>query len=123
MQLLDGLLALGGDPRNTVPLMRITAAEAHLLRAIHGPESVFDVLPIEEVDGISPRAEIERLTEKYVAKNEDGQPIAGVVFAGGPMSVPRTVVDLDLPDTAFRVTSRITAKPVSADAQQVSMFD
>jgi hypothetical protein len=123
MQLLDGLLALGGDLRNTVPLSRITTAEAHLLRAIHGQEAVHDVLPLDMQDHIKPREEIERLAEKYAAKDEDGRQLVAVVYAGGPMSVPLAVTDLDLPDTCFRVTSRVTAKPLSADAEQVSMFD
>lgn len=122
MQLLDGLLALGGDMRNTVPLSRITVAEAHLLRAIHGAEAVHDVLPLDEVASIKPRDEIDRLTEKYTARDEDNRPVVGVVFAGGPASVPTSVTDLDLPDTCFRVVSRVVAKPASADATQVDMF-
>jgi hypothetical protein len=122
MQLLDGLLALGGDPRNTVPLMRVTVAEAHLLRAIHGPESVHDVLPLDIEASIKPRDEIERLSEKYPAKDEDGRFIVGVVYAGGAPSVPRTIVDLDLPEACFRVVSRVTAKPTDAGSAQVEIF-
>lgn len=122
MQLLDGLLALGGDLRNTVPLSRITVAEAHVLRAIHGLEAVHDVLPLDVVADISPRAEIERLTEKYTARDEDNRQIAALLFAGGPMSVPSSITDLELPDSAFRVTARVAATPASADAAQVDMF-
>lgn len=122
MQLLDGLLALGGDTRNTVPLSRITTAEAQVLRAIHGPEAVHDVQPLDEVADLKPRDEIERLAEKYPAKDEDGRQVVRVVYAGGPASVPLTVADLDLSDTSFRVISRVTAAPPSADAAKADMF-
>jgi hypothetical protein len=119
MQLLDGLLALGGDTRNTVPLSRVTAAEVQVLRAIHGPEAVHDVLPLDATVDLKPRDEIERLAEKYSAKDEDGKQIVRVVYAGGPLAVPLAVTDLDLPETCFRVVSRVTAQPVSATAAQV----
>ena len=120
MQLLDGLLALGGDLRNTIPLSHITVAEAHLLRAIHGAEAVHDVLPLDETVDVKPRDEIERLAEKYLAKDEDGRQIVRVVYAGGPASVPLSVTDLDLPESLFRVVSRVVAKPVSDDAKEHS---
>lgn len=107
MQTLNGLLALGGDPRNTVPLMGVTVAEAHVLRAIHGHEALLDVQPLEAEAEVSPRAEIGRLVEKYAARDEDGNRISAKVFAGGPPSVPMEIADLDLPDTAFRVVQRV----------------
>lgn len=113
MQLLNCLLALGGDQRNTVPKVRITTAEAHVLRAIHGDDSVHDVEPLDEEVDIKPREEISRLAEKYVGKDEDGRPIVGVVFAGGGAGMPMTVADLDLPEAAFKVVSRVTAMPAS----------
>ena len=109
MQHINGLLALGGDTRNTVPLAGVTVAEAHLLRAIHGHESVFDVEPCRDESDVAPRAEIARLSEKYTARDEDGNVIVAKVFAGGAPSVPMEVADLDLPDESFRVTARVAA--------------
>ena len=106
MQYIDGLLALGGDLRNTVPLTHVSVAEAHLLRAIHGPDSVLDVQPAGEGE-VAPRAEIVRLIEKYPATDEDGQHIAARVFAGGAPSLPMEIADLDLPEAAFRVVQRV----------------
>jgi hypothetical protein len=100
MQLVNCLIALGGDPRNTVPKYAITVAEAHILRAIHGHEALLDV---------SPRAEIGRLAEIYFARDEDGNNLVSKVFAGGAASVPMEIADLDLPDTAYRVVQRVTA--------------
>jgi hypothetical protein len=109
MQIITALLALGGDPRNTVPLDHITVAEAHLLRAIHGHEAVFDVQPVEGEIDVAPRAEIARLAEQYAARDEDGNSIVARVFAGGAASVPMEIADMDLPETAFRVTQRVSA--------------
>lgn len=114
MQTLDCLVALGGDTRNTVPRTGITTAEAHLLRAIHGSDALLNVQPLGKVK-VRPKDEIERLTEKYPAKNEDGRLIANIVFSGGAPAVPLTVADLDLPETAFRVVSRVTAAPKGGD--------
>jgi hypothetical protein len=109
MQLVNCLIALGGDPRNTVPKHGITVAEAHLLRAIHGHEALLDVQPLDDESDVQPRAEIVRLSEIYFARDEDGNNLVGKVFAGGAASVPMEVADLDLPETAYRVVQRVTA--------------
>lgn len=109
MQYIDGLLALGGDLRNTVPLSAVSVAEVHLLRAIHGPDSVHDVQPLPGVNEVQPRGEIARLIEKYPATDEDGLQVARRVFAGGAPSVPVEIADLDLPEAAFRVVQRVAA--------------
>jgi hypothetical protein len=107
MQLVNCLVALGGDPRNTVPKYGITVAEAHVLRAIHGHESLLDVQPLDEESDVSPRAEITHLAETYFARDEDGANIVSKVFAGGVASVPMEIADLDLPETSYRVVERV----------------
>lgn len=111
MQTLNCLVALGGDTRNTVPKTGITVAEAHLLRAIHGADALLDVEPLDDEAEARPKEEIARLAERYQAKDEDGRLVASVVFAGGAPSVPETIAELDLPETAFKVVSRVTAAP------------
>lgn len=130
MQFINGLLALGGDMRNTVPLVEMSVAEVHLLRAIHGHEAVHDVAPIDGERDVAPRAEIARLVEKYPAKDEDGRQIAEKVFAGGAASVPMEVADLDLPESSFRVTQRVAVpapkrkrKPAAEAGSAVAPID
>ena len=130
MQYINGLLALGSDPRNTVPLMGVSVAEVHVLRAIHGHEAVFDVQPIDAEKDVAPRGEIQRLVEKYPARNEDGDHIASKVFAGGAASVPLELADLDLPDNAYRVVERVAVpapkrkrKPAAEPASAVEPID
>ena len=108
MQLLDGLLALGGDRRNTVPLDAITVAEARALQAIHGDDAVHDVQPLDRHVAVRPRDELARLAAKYKGKDEDGRLIVATLFPNGS-GMPQTVEDLGLDESLFRVLSRVTA--------------
>lgn len=107
MQLLNCLLALGGDLGNTVPKTRITAAEAMLLRAIHGDDAVHDVLPLDEEVRRSPREEINRLAALYPSRDEDGRPIIQTLFSS-VSNLPDTVADIGLHENHFRPVARAT---------------
>jgi hypothetical protein len=108
MQLLNCLLALGGDKGNTVPKYGITAAEAGLLRAIHGDDAVHDVEPLDKRSARTARAEISRLAELYPAKDEDGRTIISTVYSS-VANVPELVEDIGLAEEHFKPLARATA--------------
>lgn len=115
MELANVMLALGGDKGNTVPKMRVTAAEIAVLCSIHGMDSVFDVEPLGESVNVSATAEVERLLMLYPAKNEDNQLIVLTVYPGRTPVLHQSIADLGLPDEQFKATAHDTpvapAKP------------
>ena len=113
MQIINALLRLGGDQRNTVPKPRITVAEAHILRAIHGEDAICDVEPLDEEMDITPRREVERLSEVYVGRDGDGRPIIVSAFSAG---IPTTIDDLALDESLFAVVERV--KPVKSTGKK-----
>lgn len=115
MQLINVMLRLGGDVRNTVPKFGITVAEAQLLRAIHGDDALSDVEPLDAEVDITPRKEVERLAEVYTGRDPDGRPIVLSAFAAG---TPSTIDDLGLDETAFAVAERV--KPVKSTGKNRS---
>lgn len=104
MQIINAMLRLGGDIRNSVPKPRITVAEAQVLRAIHGADALDAVEPLDEEIDITPKREVERLSEVYVGRDPDGRPLVAGAFAGG---IPTTIDELDLDESMFAVVSRV----------------
>lgn len=111
MELANVMLALGGDKNNTVPKYGVTPAEIAVLAAIHGADAVFDVVPLDEANGISFREERERLLRAYPAKNEDNELIVLKVYPGVSPILHTTIESLGLEETLFKPTEH--AKPAA----------
>lgn len=147
MQLINCLVALGDDRRNTVPKLAITVAEAAVLRAIHGNDSIHDIEPSSAKDveaatnrleneyserggirfdpktpgvvQVSNRGELARLKLKYGrARDEDGNAIVEIIYPGAAAQVFINLDDIGFPESCFKPTVR--AAPVAAAPQKRS---
>lgn len=110
MELANCLVALAGDRDNTVPKYRVTAAEIAVLLGIHGPDSVFDIEPLEDEISVAPRDEVGRLLAHYPAKDEDGKLVVLNVYPGTTPVLHQTLADLGLPDALYKTTERVKPK-------------
>lgn len=126
MDILNAHVALGGDSGNTVPKYGITAAEAAVLRAIHGEEGLREI----EVTGqaeVSLSDERERLITKYRARDEDGNFIVERLYPGANARLHETVEQLGVPDEfmkADRTPKKKPTKKVAAPAApEDSLFE
>lgn len=113
MQTAHALVALGGDKGNTVPKFDLTAAEIAVLRSIHGPDSVFEIEPVGEIERGS-REERNRLRLAYPAKDEDGNHIVDLLYPGAGARVYEGLDELELPEEAFKAEKRMTVPSVGA---------
>lgn len=109
MEIANIMVALGGDKGNTVPKYGVTAAEAAVLRAIHGDDAVFDIQPTGEIE-VSNRDELERIRLTYgAAKDSEGNSIVGMMFPGAAARVFTAFNELDLAEHLFLAITRVTA--------------
>lgn len=111
MQTANILLALGGDPGNSVPKYGVTPAEIAVLRLIHGDESVTEVEPTGTIERKS-REERSRLAELY-GRQVDGRfvsPHVDALFPGVAARVFEDLDELDLPEEFYKAETRVTAK-------------
>ena len=125
MQLVNCVVALGGDQGMTVPKFGITVAEVAVLRAIHGPDAIIDVELAGETD-ISNRDERKRLLTNYLARDEDGKSIAENLFPGVGAKVPEFLEDLDLPEEVMKPVERAsmtTPAPKRGKAAEKGILD
>ena len=107
MDFVNCLVALGGDRGNSVPKTRVTAAEIAVLQAIHGEDAVFEIEYIGDEDAlelpkISRRAELERLKNRYVARNEDNLLIVEKVYPGDAARIFERLDDLNLDSSLMK---------------------
>lgn len=115
MQTANIMLAIGGGRDNTIPKYGVTAAEAAVLRAIHGEDAVFDVEPLaDEATGEegsrSNRQERQRLYAVYgAALDGNGNKIVEGLFPGAAARVFENFDELDLPEEYFKATGRVSA--------------
>lgn len=115
MQTANILLSLGGDHGNTVMKFQVTAAEIAVLRAIHGDESVREVEPVGHVKR-GHRQERERLVAIYGrAKDPEQKPIVEGLFPGVAARVFETLDELDLDESFYKATGRLSAQSVTVD--------
>ncbi|MGZ5987405.1 MAG: hypothetical protein ACXWLZ_00010 [Rhizomicrobium sp.] len=112
MQIANCLVSLGGDHGNTVSKFHVTAAEIAVLRAIHGEDAVNDIEPIGDVKR-SNREERARIGAIYgQAKTPDGKAsIVESMFPGVAARVFETIAELELDESFFKATGRLTAAP------------
>lgn len=118
MDIANVMVALGGDTGNTVPKYGVTAAEVAVLMTIHGASGgdtpVFDIEPAGTI-ARSNREERQRLVETYRAKNNEGKQIVAEMFPGVGARVPETLAELDLDESFYKATTRLSA-PVVEEA-------
>jgi hypothetical protein len=107
MQLLNALIAIGGDEGNTVPKYGITPTEVAVLRAIHGDASVFDLEPVGEVKR-SHREELAIVKARYGnARTTENEVIVDLLFPGAAARVFETLDELYLPEEFMKPASRV----------------
>lgn len=115
MQRANCLVSLGGDHGNTVPKNLCTAAEIAVLREIHGDDAVNEIEPVDDIKR-SNRDERGRLVAIYgSAKYPDQKPIVETMFPGVAARVFETLGELDLDESFFKATGRLTAAAPAAD--------
>lgn len=119
MQTANCYVELGGDSGTKVPKYAITVSEIAVLRAIHGPDSITEVEPTNDVKR-SDREEIKFLYETYGRAKADGSDtgIVATLFPGAAARAFQTLDELELPEEFFKAESRVkakaAAKPVKA---------
>jgi hypothetical protein len=93
MQLCTCDIRLGGEIGMQVHREGVTVAEIMVLRAIHGQDSVFNIVGTagERRNAIEER---ERLTQKYTARTEDGKPVVMAIFPGAMPQLPKSLKEI-----------------------------
>lgn len=110
MQTADVMVAVGGGRDNTVPKYGVTAAEIAVLRALHGPDAVFDIEPTEEVERTN-REELGRLRQEYGgAKDGDGQRVVDLLYPGAAARVFESFDELEIPEDFYKAEKRVSSK-------------
>lgn len=119
MQTANVMVALGGDMGTTVPKYRVTASEIAVLRALHGPEAVFDIEPTDDIE-VSSRDEIRRLAEPFNygrSKVEDGNggsvPVVTALFPGSGARAIMTLAELEIDESFYKAERRMAPKPAA----------
>lgn len=107
-------VAIGGDTGNTVPKFFVPASEIALLLAIHGPDSLFDFEPVEapaDAEDLSDSEELQRLRSIYGHVTDgEGEQYLKQVYPGAGAKVVRTLDALEIPEGAYKVLERVSAK-------------
>lgn len=110
MQMLNAIVAIGGDLGNTVPKYDVTPAEIAVLRAIHGEGAVFDIEPVRE-EKRSNGFELDRLRRIYGgARDTENNIIVNVLFPGAAARVFDTLDDLGLDESFMKPTARASTE-------------
>jgi hypothetical protein len=100
MQLCNCKLSLSGDRNHVVFKRDVSVAEIEILRALHGPDSVTDIVPTRMQRGVAGAAVLDELRRKYkgnVATIEGPKRgIVDLVFPGPRPALPSSVKDIGL---------------------------
>lgn len=102
MQRAQAIVAIGGDVRNTVQV-EVTAPEAVVIEAIHGPGSVGSLVQIED-SSVTFAEDARRIQAEYAtAINADTrEPIARAALAAIATTAPETFEDVGFRPDHFR---------------------
>lgn len=109
MQTANCYVEIGGDSGTTVPKYGITVSEIAVLRLIHGPDSVKEIEPTDDV-ATTDRAEIKRLHELYSRPDKPDGPVF-TLFPGAAARAFQTLDELELPEEFFKAERRAKPKP------------
>lgn len=120
MQTANIMVRLGGHMGNTVPRYQVTAAEIAVLRAIHGPDSIYDVEPSDDVT-VKNRDELQRIREFYAGPNTTR--LLNELYPGIAARVPETLDELDLDESAYKAEKRVAPKPPTSAARAAATVD
>ena len=113
MQTANVMVAIGGGRDNTVPKYDVTAAEIAVLIALHGPGSVFDIEPQDDVERTN-REELGRLRAEYGgAKDGDGNRVVDLLYPGAAARVLEDIDELEIDESFFKAEKRVSAKPAA----------
>jgi hypothetical protein len=96
-------LRLGGSLLHTVQKDRVTPAEIQVLRALHGPDAVTDIVPTKMTKR-GHEQEFVRLTELYgrangadmIGANDPQKNLIASLFPGAAPTLPVTLKDIGL---------------------------
>jgi hypothetical protein len=118
METANIMLALGGDPGNTIPKFGVTASEIAVLQAIHGNEAVTDILPTGKIERKS-REELGRLHRLYGKSRAENSPhtFVEILFPGAAARVFTTLEELEIDESFYKAEKR--AKPTKAEVAAV----
>ncbi|MBG6172670.1 hypothetical protein IWQ55_000303 [Labrenzia sp. EL_208] len=107
-----GLLALGGDKDNTVPVTDVTPSELLVLRFIHGDNAVHDLefydLPSDRERDFPLDGEFQRLLEKYPARQDgESKPPVQEVFPDPRKGYVHSFRECQIPVDCLKATGRV----------------
>ncbi len=111
-------IRLGGDPGLQVRRTDVSVAEIMVLRAIHGDDSVINVIGHagERRNALEERT---RLRQFYSARTEDGRSVVDALFPGAMPQLPTKLSEIGLDDGDVKTTvgkKRKTAEALAAVA-------
>ncbi len=123
MQTASCTVRLSGSRDNTVHKPSVTVAEIAILRAIHGSESVTNIVTLEN-DKRPHRAERERL-EKLYGKATDAadKRVIDLVFPGINTPLPNTLADIGLAEQEEDEEVVVSGKKPKSAARTISAAD
>lgn len=116
MQTANCYVHIGGDSGTTVPKYQITVSEIAVLRAIHGPDSITEIEPSDDVVRTD-RAEIARLHEIYSRPDTRNDGPVGTLFPGAAARAFQTLDELEIPPDFYKAESRVKPKPADKPAK------
>lgn len=114
MDILNVMLAIGGDAGNTVPKFGVTPSEVAVLRMLHGDDAVTDIQIVGSVER-NDREERARLSERY-GTHKEGRVRAEAVealFPGAAARVFHKIEELDIPNEFYAATGRQGGKTIA----------
>jgi hypothetical protein len=114
LQAANIMVAIGGDRGHTVPKFGVSATEISILQAIHGPGSIYDVEPVDNLkdeDGkpVRGRDELARLRQVY--DTEAGKNAFAALYPGIGAKAVEDLDDLDIPEENMKAVERVKAPP------------
>jgi len=110
MQTANCYVHIAGDSGTTVPKYAITVSEIAVLRHIHGPDSITEIEPTEDVER-NDRQEIARLHEIYSRPDTRNDGPVGTLFPGAAARAFQTLDELDIPEDFYKAERRVKPKP------------
>lgn len=120
-------IAIGGDTGNTVPKFFVPVSEIPVLMAIHGADSLTEFEQVEPHEGIEELSNVEELQRLHSiyghVTDGNGDNVLKQVYPGAGAKVLTSLDDIDIPEGAYKVTERASAKKATAKKTAASKKD
>jgi hypothetical protein len=126
LQAANVMVAIAGDRGNTVPKSGISATEISILMAIHGPDAIYDIEPVDDLkdeDGKAVRGRDELARLRGIYNSDAGRSAIERLYPGAgakPIEDLDQLEELGMTDESMKPTERasVPAVPRTKAAKQ-----